>query len=128
MSESTPEPFIDPDESALDHDDDFNLDPGASPQDAGVPGIADESTPGSGEVPEPERTAMPTEAPVASTSYGVTQREQAEETPLDQRLEAEEPDLGSEDWRPPEDDSTMHVEEEPTPLEHESPRPRPPLP
>lgn len=38
----------------LDPDADYTRDPGGPLEDAGVPDVADDSSPGSGEVPEPE--------------------------------------------------------------------------
>lgn len=97
-----------------------NIDAGAALEDEGVPEVADESTPGSGDVPEPERPIAPTDEPTASTAYGTTAREQAEHEPLDERLEAEEPE--SPEQQPSEDRTErpdvggpgIHVEDEPS--------------
>jgi hypothetical protein len=89
--------------------DQYNRDPGASPDDAGIPEVADDMTPGSGDVPEPELPTVPTDQPVAASAHGVTATEHREGSPLDERLAAEEPDelpaLG--------DGGPIHVEELP---------------
>lgn len=43
----------------------YNRDPGASPDDAGIPEVADDMTPGSGDVPEPELPTVPTDQPAS---------------------------------------------------------------
>ncbi|MBD0292901.1 MAG: hypothetical protein ICV70_04925 [Jiangellaceae bacterium] len=90
--------------------DEYNRDPGASVDDAGIPEVADDRTPGSGDVPEPELPTVPTDQPVAATAYGVTASEQQQGTPLDERLAAEEPD----ELPPPDVGTGMHVEEPPS--------------
>ncbi|WP_051425633.1 hypothetical protein [Jiangella gansuensis] len=93
----------------LDPDADYTRDPGGPLEDAGVPDVADDSSPGSGEVPEPEVPAVPTDAPTAVDAYGTTAREQAEGQPLEDRLDAELP----EDYTEPDDAATGYVTDEP---------------
>lgn len=105
-----------------------NRDPGAGPEDGAIPETADESTPGTGEVPEPERPVTPTDEPVAATAHGTTAREQAEGESLEDRVAAEQPDFtdaearderspdeqpGDEPGERPDVGPGVHVEEEP---------------
>lgn len=90
----------------------YNRDPGATPDDAGVPEVADDMTPGTGDVPEPEVASMPTEAPVEASGHGTTAREQAENASLEDRLAAEEPEVDA-PGGPADTIGPMHVEEEP---------------
>jgi hypothetical protein len=109
-----PNPNLDPDAGEGMRTPDRNRDPGADPDGQGVPEVADDATPGAGEIPEPEVIAVPTEQPVASTSYGTTALEQAAGEPLETRLAHEEPDHpergDSRNVRPAEE-AAMHVEE-----------------
>jgi hypothetical protein len=66
-------------------DDGYNRDPGASVEEAGLPEVADDERP-TGDVPEPQIPATPTDAP----SYGLFRVEEQET--LDERLAEEEPD------------------------------------
>ncbi|MEV7178990.1 hypothetical protein [Kitasatospora sp. NPDC093679] len=69
-------------------------DPGAEPEDEGIPDLADGS-PGARLAEDPQRMPVPGEAPVAAESFGVTGAEQAEGRSLDERLAAEEPEADS---------------------------------
>ncbi|TDE15993.1 hypothetical protein [Jiangella asiatica] len=113
MTDSDPERPIDPDDVEVDDVDGYSRDPGATPDDAGVPEVADDVTPGTGEVAEPQRASMPTEAPVESTAHGITAREQAEDTSIEDRLAAEEPELDSPARQATDAPGAVHVEEEP---------------
>lgn len=67
-------------------------DPGAAPDIAGVPETADDETPGSGEVPEPQREPMPGDRSVASDDFGTTAAETRHGEPLAGKLAREEAD------------------------------------
>jgi hypothetical protein len=95
---------------------DRNRDAGADPDAEGMPDVMDDTTPGMGDVPEPERPSVPAEEPVASTAYGTTQREQAEGEWLDAKLAKEEPEeWAAEDERAglPAEEAAVRVEQEP---------------
>ncbi|MGH8823746.1 MAG: hypothetical protein ACRDVN_04645 [Jiangellaceae bacterium] len=87
-----PNPNLDPDQGEARRGAQRNRDPGADPEREGVPEVADDETPGAGNVPEPQQMTVPTEEPVASTSYGTTLREQVAGEPLEMRLAHEEPE------------------------------------
>jgi hypothetical protein len=84
-------------------DDEYNRDPGATVEEAGLPEVADDASP-DGDVPEPQVPAVPIDTP----SYGLFRIE--EEETLDERLAEEEPDptqdpeLFADDEEEPEDD------------------------
>ncbi|PBC70425.1 hypothetical protein BX265_7846 [Streptomyces sp. TLI_235] len=67
-------------------------DPGAEPEDEGIPDLEDGS-PGARRAEAPQRMPVPGEAPVAAESFGVTGAEQAAGQSLDERLAAEEPEI-----------------------------------
>jgi hypothetical protein len=117
MNESDPRRPADPDDIDVESEDaevdGYNRDPGATPDEAGVPEVADDMSPGTGEVAEPELASMPTEVPVESAAHGTTAREQAEDASLENRLAAEQPDLDSPERRPADAAGPMHLEEEP---------------
>jgi len=71
---------------------DGRRDPGAGVDAEGLPEAADDSTPGTGEVPEPEIPATPNEAPVAAESYGTTVWEQQHPQGIEARLAEEVPE------------------------------------
>lgn len=106
---------IDPDEAVgAESAADRNLDPGADLDAEGIP--ADDRTSEFGEVPDPEVPAAPTDAPVGSTAWGTTEREQAAGEPLDAKLAQEEPDrpaMAADDTTGPAEEAAVHVQEIP---------------
>lgn len=94
-------------------------DPGAGVDGEGVPEVADESTPGTGEVPEPEIPVTPNEAPVAAESYGTTPWEQQHPEGIDERVAQEVPEDDAEpdqlDGQAPETAALRVDEDEPGP-------------
>jgi hypothetical protein len=111
-----PNPNLDPERREGRREPERNRDPGADPEREGLPEVADDETPGAGHVPEPQRVTVPTEEPVASTSYGTTMREQVEGEPLELRLaheEPERPETEDPDDRLAAEEAAMRVEEEP---------------
>lgn len=86
------EPDFDPLEDAEAQTPAPSRDPGAAPEREGVPAVADDRTPGAGDVPEPGRPSMPTDAPVAATGYGTTEWEQQHPRGIDGRA-GEEADV-----------------------------------
>jgi hypothetical protein len=111
-----PNPNLDPDQGEGKRVPERNRDPGADLEREGLPEVADDETPGAGNVPEPQRVALPTEEPVASTSYGTTELEQVEGEPLETRLaheEPERPETEGADDRLAAEEAAMRVEEEP---------------
>jgi hypothetical protein len=111
-----PNPTLGPDEGVGRRVSERDRDSLADPDSVGIPEVVDDATPGSGNVPEPEVAAVPTEQPVATTSYGTTAWEQAEGEPLETRLAHEEPDrpeLGDPRNVRPAEEAAMHVEEPP---------------
>ena len=111
-----PNPNLDPSQDEGKREPERTMDPGADPEREGLPEVADDATPGSGDVPEPQQVTVPTEEPVAATSYGTTLLEQAEGEPLETRLaheEPERPETGESNDRLAAEDAAMHVEEEP---------------
>ncbi len=67
-------------------------DPGSSVDAEGVPDVADDSTPGSGAVDEPEVPVTPVEAPTAAEDYGTTEWEQTHPEGIDERVAQEQPE------------------------------------
>ena len=111
-----PNPNLDPDRGEPRRGAERNRDPGADPDREGLPEVADDETPGAGNVPEPQQMSVPTEESVASTSYGTTLREQLAGEPLEMRLAHEEPErteTGTQDDRLAAEEAAMRVEEEP---------------
>ncbi|MGH3309229.1 MAG: DUF5709 domain-containing protein [Streptomyces sp.] len=70
-------------------------DPGAEPEDEGMPDLRAES-PEAELASDPERTSIPGDEPVAVERYGTTFAEQVEGESLDEKLSEEEPDVGEE--------------------------------
>ncbi|WP_247597507.1 hypothetical protein [Streptomyces sp. RKND-216] len=68
-------------------------DPGAAPEDEGIPDLQD-GTPEAQRAEDPQQMPVPGERPVAAESFGTTPAEQLEGEPLDDRLAEEEPDVG----------------------------------
>lgn len=101
--EAEPDPVLDPDldESAYATDEaeraPHGRDPGSDLDLEGVPDVADESTPGTGEVPEPEVPSAPNEAPGAADSYGTTAWEQQHSQGLESRIAEETDEYDEED-------------------------------
>ncbi|HEU0212849.1 MAG TPA: hypothetical protein VFR13_02105 [Jiangellaceae bacterium] len=111
-----PNPNLDPDRRNAGRGAERNRDPGADPEREGLPEVADDETPGAGTVPEPQQVTVPTEEPVAATSYGTTMREQVEGEPLELRLaheEPERPETEDPDDRLAAEEAAMRVEEGP---------------
>ncbi len=79
--------------AAIDPDRARPADPGASPEDEGLPDLADGS-PTDTLAADPQRPSVPGDRPVAAESYGVTGEEQARGESLDAKLSAEQPDVG----------------------------------
>lgn len=111
-----PNPNLDRDQGMGKDVPDRNRDPGADLETEGIPEVADDSRPGTGQAPEPELPVVPAEQPVASTAYGTTLREQRQGEPLETRLAHEEPDDAldrADDTDRPAEEAAMHVVEEP---------------
>ena len=68
-----------------------------SPEDEGIPDIAQDDSPTMARAEDPEFAPLPRETAGASVDVGTTAREQAEGESLSGRLEREEPDVGSGD-------------------------------
>lgn len=118
------EPDLDPQQDGDVEQPDQNRDPGADIESEGVPSVADDSTPGHGQVDEPERPTAPTDVPTASTAYGTTEWEQQHPQDLGARLAEEEgEDEGVEDRRDrtqPEE-AAIRVDDEPNSAAGEGP-------
>jgi hypothetical protein len=69
-------------------------DPGAAPEDEGIPDLQD-GTPEAQQAEDPQQMPVPGERPVAADDFGTTPAEQAEGESLDDRLAEEEPDVGA---------------------------------
>ncbi len=72
---------------------DERTDPGAAPEDEGIPDLQD-GTPQAQQAEDPQQMPVPGERPVAAESFGTTHAEQAEGESLDDRLAEERPDVG----------------------------------
>src|SRR4051794_37657885 len=70
-------------------------DPGVPPEEEGIPDLQD-GTPEQQRASDPEQMPVPGDEPVAADAWGTTVNEQREGEPLDDRLAAEEPDVGAE--------------------------------
>ncbi|HZG04059.1 MAG TPA: hypothetical protein VE546_10875 [Streptomyces sp.] len=68
-------------------------DPGAAPEDEGIPDLQNGS-PEQEWMSDPQQMPVPGERPVAADRWGTTYAEQVEGESLDQRLAEEEPDVG----------------------------------
>jgi hypothetical protein len=111
-----PNPKFDPEQGEARRGAERNRDPGADPEREGLSEIADDEAPGAGNVSEPQQVTVPTEEPVASTSYGTTMREQVAGEPLEMRLaheDPERPESEDPDDRLAAEEAAMRVEEEP---------------
>ncbi|WP_197349108.1 hypothetical protein [Streptomyces bathyalis] len=71
-------------------------DPGAEPEDEGIPDVQDDASPESALAEDPQQAPVPGDEPVAVESYGTTFNEQVAGESLDERLAEEEPDVGDE--------------------------------
>jgi hypothetical protein len=98
--------------------DDAHRDPGADLDAEGIPEVADESTTGKGEVPEPEEPVAPGEAPTVRTAREVGAGREHPPRGIEGQLAAEEPDVVPEE-EPPQDERTgepenaaLHVEDD----------------
>jgi hypothetical protein len=98
-----------PNADAYDDLPDRNRDPGADPESAGIPGIAEDLKPEG--VDDPERISVPTEVPVVSTSFGTTAEEQRQGEGLERKLAREEADVQESGARAPEDQAVLPAEE-----------------
>lgn len=70
-------------------------DPGAEPEDEGIPDLQDGS-PEAELASDPQRAPVPGDEPVAVENYGTTFTEQVAGESLDERLSEEEPEVGDE--------------------------------
>ncbi|MFC4496034.1 hypothetical protein ACFPA8_18075 [Streptomyces ovatisporus] len=87
-------------------------DPGAEPEDEGIPDLADGS-PEAELANDPQRESVPGDEPVAVESFGTTFAEQVEGESLDDRLAEEEPDVGDEAAEGPEDEQAGQLSDDP---------------
>jgi len=87
-------------------------DPGAEPEDEGMPDFADGS-PEAELANDPQRASVPGDEPVAVESYGTTFAEQVEGESLDDRLAEEEPDVGDEAAEEPENEQAGQLSDDP---------------
>ncbi|WP_181468118.1 hypothetical protein [Streptomyces sp. Amel2xB2] len=87
-------------------------DPGAEPEDEGIPDLQD-GWPEAELAEDPQRAAVPGDEPVAVESYGTTFDEQVEGEPLDERLAEEEPDVGDEEAEPLPDEPAGQLSDDP---------------
>jgi hypothetical protein len=87
-------------------------DPGAEPEDEGIPDLTDGS-PQAELANDPQREPVPGEEPVAAESFGTTFAEQVEGESLDDRLAEEEPDVGDEAADGPEEEQAGQLSDDP---------------
>lgn len=87
-------------------------DPGAEPEDEGIPDLQDGS-PEAELAEDPQRASVPGELPVAVESFGTTFNEQVEGESLDDRLAEEEPDVGDEAAEEPADRPAGQLSDDP---------------
>jgi hypothetical protein len=66
-------------------------DPGAEPEEEGIPDLQD-GTPEAQRAGDPQRMPVPGDEPAAAESWGTTFSEQVEGEPLEQKLDEEEPE------------------------------------
>lgn len=86
--ESNPDGYETLDETTLTRPED----PGAQPEDVGIPPTGEDIRAGRGDVPEPMRRSVPTDTPVASLDFGTTAEEEAAGEAHGERLDRENPD------------------------------------
>lgn len=72
-------------------------DPGAEPEDEGIPDLLDDDAPEAEQASDPQRASVPGDEPVAVERYGTTFAEQVHGDSLEDRLTEEEPDIGERD-------------------------------
>lgn len=87
-------------------------DPGAEPEDEGIPDLQDDS-PEAELANDPQRESVPGDEPVAVERYGTTFAEQVEGESLDERLSEEEPDVGDEAAEEPADVQAGQLSDDP---------------
>ncbi|MFD8595281.1 hypothetical protein ACFV1L_09790 [Kitasatospora sp. NPDC059646] len=113
--------------AAIDPDRARPADPGAAPEDEGLPDLADGS-PTAARASDPQRPPVPGDRPVAAESYGVTGDEQARGESLDAKLAAERPDVTGAGTGEPDDPAGQIALSDPrTDLRGEESGPRPGL-
>ncbi|WP_070009986.1 hypothetical protein [Streptomyces abyssalis] len=88
-------------------------DPGAAPEDEGIPDFQDDGLPESELAGDPQRASVPGDEPVAVESYGTTFSEQVEGESLDDHLAEEEPDIGDEATEEPADEPAGQLSDDP---------------
>lgn len=87
-------------------------DPGAEPEDEGMPDLQDGS-PEAELANDPQRASVPGDEPVAVERHGTTFAEQLEGESLDERLSEEEPDVGDEAAEGPADEQAGQLSDDP---------------
>lgn len=87
-------------------------DPGAEPEDEGIPDLQDGS-PEAELASDPQRPSVPGDEPVAVESYGTTFAEQVAGESLEERLAEEEPDVGDEAAEQPADEPAGQLSDDP---------------
>lgn len=87
-------------------------DPGAEPEDEGIPDLQDGS-PEAELASDPQRAPVPGDEPVAVESYGTTFNEQVAGESLDDRLAEEEPEVGDEAAEEPPDEPAGQLSDDP---------------
>ncbi|WP_314174170.1 hypothetical protein [Streptomyces winkii] len=88
-------------------------DPGAEPEDEGIPDVQDDGSPEAELASDPQRAPVPGDEPVAVESYGTTFAEQVAGESLDERLSEEEPDIGDEAAEEPADEQAGQLSDDP---------------
>ncbi|NED96345.1 hypothetical protein G1H11_13610 [Phytoactinopolyspora alkaliphila] len=96
-----------------------NRDPGADLDAEGVPEVGDDSTPGKGEIPDPEVPVVPTDVPTAAMTEALKDPEDEELTDLEAAIAAEESDGVPDDRGGPAEHAALRVEEDEPPLDGE---------
>jgi hypothetical protein len=87
-------------------------DPGAEPEDEGIPDLQDGS-PEAEWANDPQRESVPGDEPVAVDRYGTTFAEQVAGESLEERLAEEEPDVGDEVADEPGDERAGQLSDDP---------------
>jgi hypothetical protein len=100
--------------------DEPNRDPGADLDAEGKPDVADESTPGKGEVPDPEVPVAPTDVPTMGTASILGEQDE-ERTDVEAAIAAEETDGVVDDRDGPAEHAALPVEDEKPPLDGDEP-------
>jgi len=88
-------------------------DPGAEPEDEGIPDVQDDGSPESEWAGDPQRHPVPGDEPVAVDRFGTTFSEQVEGESLDERLSEEEPEEGEEAAAGPESEEAGQLSDDP---------------